>query len=73
VENGGTAGVDGIITPADVADAVVKGMEIVQFLILPHPQVEQYRAGKTENYDRWLGGMRKLRRRFTGLMDIKAS
>ena len=73
VENGGTAGVDGIITPAEVADAVVKGIEVGQFLILPHPQVDQYRAGKTENYDRWLGGMRKLRRRFTGLMDIKAS
>jgi NAD(P)-dependent dehydrogenase (short-subunit alcohol dehydrogenase family) len=73
VEKGGTAGVDGILTPADVADAVVKGIEVEQFLILPHPQVDQYRAGKTENYDRWLGGMRKLRRRFMGLMDIKPS
>jgi short-subunit dehydrogenase len=64
VEDGGTAGVDGVITPEDVAEAVVAGLGDERFLILPHPEVATYRARKTEDYDRWLGGMRKLRRRF---------
>ena len=64
VEEGGTAGVDGILTPDEVAEAVVQGLAAERFLILPHPQVADYRAHKAGDYDRWLGGMRKLRRRF---------
>ena len=64
VEGGGTAGVDGVIAPEAVAEAAVRGLEEERFLILPHPEVATYRARKTEDYDRWLGGMRKLRRRF---------
>ena len=64
VESGGTAGVDGILTPEQVADAVIAGLADERFLILPHTEVVQYRAHKAADYDRWLGGMRKLRRRF---------
>ncbi len=64
VEEGGTAGVDGILSPEQVADAVIDGLAAERFLILPHPQVADYRALKAADYDRWLGGMRKLRRRF---------
>ena len=69
-EGGGTAGVDGVITPADVAEAVIQGLEEERFLILPHTEVEQYRQNKAANYDRWIGGMRKLRRQF-GNPEIK--
>jgi NAD(P)-dependent dehydrogenase (short-subunit alcohol dehydrogenase family) len=62
--DGGTAGVDGVMTPAQVADEVIKGLAAEQFLILPHKEVIQYRQRKADDYDRWLGGMRKLRRRF---------
>jgi hypothetical protein len=48
-----------------VADAVVSGLDAESFLILPHPEVEEYRQNKARSYDRWLGGMRKLRRLFT--------
>ena len=48
-----------------VADAVVSGLDAESFLILPHPEVEDYRQNKARSYDRWLGGMRKLRRLFT--------
>lgn len=61
---GGTAGVDGVLSVEALADAVVKGLERESFLILPHPQVEAYRQHKAADYDRWLGGMRKLRRKF---------
>ncbi|AQA18240.1 short-chain dehydrogenase [Halioglobus japonicus] len=59
---GGTAGVDGVLSPTAVADSVVEGLANEQFLILPHPEVEQYRANKARDYGRWIGGMRKMRR-----------
>jgi hypothetical protein len=34
--------------------------------VLPHPEVLQYMRNKTDNYDRWIGGMRKLNRKFGG-------
>ncbi len=56
------AAVDGILTPAAVAEAVMGGLTKDAFLILPHPQVARYMSSKVENYDRWIGGMAKLRR-----------
>jgi NAD(P)-dependent dehydrogenase (short-subunit alcohol dehydrogenase family) len=53
---------DGVLTPEQVADETIKGLERESFLILPHPQVAAYIKNKAENYDRWLGGMVKLRR-----------
>ena len=62
--DGGTAGVDGVLSVEQVAEAVVQGLDTEKFLILPHAEVEEYRQRKALDYDRWLGGMRKLRRRF---------
>ncbi len=64
-DGGGVAGVDGMLSPEAVADAVVKGLAEESFLILPHPEVEEYRQNKARSYERWIGGMRKLRRLFT--------
>lgn len=50
------------IDPEDVAEAVVEGLDAERFLILPHPVVGQYFQNKANDYDRWLGGMRKLQR-----------
>lgn len=60
----GVASIDGMLEPEDVAEACVKAIAAETFLILPHPEVLDYMRRKTENYDRWLGGMRKLNRRF---------
>lgn len=53
---------DGVLTPDEVADAAVEGLSRETFLILPHPQVMGYMRNKVENYDKWIGGMAKLRR-----------
>ena len=53
----------GVISPDQVAEAVIEGIDAEQFLILPHADVEQFIQFKAANYDRWLGGMRKLRRK----------
>jgi len=65
-DDGGPQGVDGIISPEDVADSVVAGLAAESFLILPHEKVRLYTQRKISDYDRWLNGMRRLRRSFAG-------
>jgi NAD(P)-dependent dehydrogenase (short-subunit alcohol dehydrogenase family) len=65
-KNGGVAGVDGMLEPEEVAECVVEALDQERFLILPHPEVEEYMRRKTGDYDRWLRGMRKLQKRFLG-------
>jgi NAD(P)-dependent dehydrogenase (short-subunit alcohol dehydrogenase family) len=62
----GGADVDGIMTPEQVADCVVDGVANGQFLIVPHPEVVGYFQRKAGDYDRWIGGMRRLRRKLSG-------
>jgi NAD(P)-dependent dehydrogenase (short-subunit alcohol dehydrogenase family) len=54
---------DGDLSPAQVAEDAMRGIEQETFLILPHPQVLDYIRKKTENYDRWIGGMAKIQAR----------
>lgn len=56
---------DGILPAEAVADAVIEGLSAERFLILPHPQVLTYMQRKSSDHDRWLAGMRRLRRRFS--------
>jgi NAD(P)-dependent dehydrogenase (short-subunit alcohol dehydrogenase family) len=51
---------EGAIEPEELAEAVVKGLDEEKFLILPHPEVAKYFQNKANDYDRWIGGMRKL-------------
>ena len=60
------AALDGMLEPSDVAQACVEAIRERRFLVLPHPQVLDYIRMKTADYDRWLGGMRKLNRQFGG-------
>ncbi|MBR7832711.1 SDR family oxidoreductase [Actinospica durhamensis] len=50
------------ITPEAVADAVMAGLDGESFLILPHPEVAAYYAGRAADTDRWLAGMRRAQR-----------
>jgi hypothetical protein len=50
------------LDPETVAEEVVVGLAHERFLILPHPEVEQFFQNKANDYDRWLEGMRRLQR-----------
>jgi NAD(P)-dependent dehydrogenase (short-subunit alcohol dehydrogenase family) len=56
----GSAGVNGVLTPEQVAEDVVRTMRDEGFLVLPHPEVAKYFLNKAQDYDRWLGGMQKV-------------
>ena len=47
-----------------LADVVVEGLREERFLILPHAEVLEYMRRKTGDYDRWLGGMRRMRGKY---------
>ena len=53
---------DGIIEPEQLAATVVEAIREERFHVLPHPEVEEYVRRKGDNVDRWLVGMRRLRR-----------
>ena len=53
---------DGIIEPEQLAETVVEAIREERFHVLPHPEVEEYVRRKGDNVDRWLVGMRRLRR-----------
>ncbi len=59
-DQGGVAGVDGMMEPEAVADAALEGLRAERFLILPHPEVATYVERKAADPDRWLRGMRRL-------------
>ncbi len=53
---------DSALDPADVAQAWAVAAAEGRFLVLPHPEVGDYYVARATDTDRWLGGMRKLRR-----------
>ena len=57
---------DGIIEPDELAEVVIEALREERFHILPHPEVEDYVRRKGDDIDRWIGGMRRLRRRSLG-------
>ncbi len=63
-DGGGPQGVDGIMTPEQVADSVIGGLAAETFLILTHDQVRLYVGRKTSDYDRWLSGMRRFKQSY---------
>ncbi len=59
-DTGGPLVDDGILTPAEVAQAALAGIDRETFLILPHAKVADYMRVKADSYDRWLSGMAKI-------------
>ena len=52
-----------IMKPDAMAQTVVAALREERFHVLPHPEVEEYVRRKGDDIDRWLSGMRRLRRR----------
>ncbi|MEI7859314.1 MAG: SDR family oxidoreductase [Acidimicrobiales bacterium] len=55
-----TAGRDGMMLPAEVAQIVMEAVADERFLILPHPVVAEYEQRRAGDRERWLRGMRKV-------------
>jgi hypothetical protein len=52
------------IEPADVADALFKGIEEDRFLILPHPEVAGYYRARATTPDQWLTSMNHIQQKW---------
>lgn len=57
------------VEPEEVAEKAVEGLREERFLILPHPEVADFVQRKASDHDRWLDGMRRLRRQVFGTED----
>lgn len=60
----GVASIDGMMEPEVLCDAVIETLNKESFLVLPHPEVATYIQRKAGDYDRWLGGMRRLQTQY---------
>jgi NAD(P)-dependent dehydrogenase (short-subunit alcohol dehydrogenase family) len=55
-----TAASGRVLSPEEVADAVVEGLAEERFLILPHPEVAQYAQRKVTDPEGWQRAMHRL-------------
>ena len=60
IGTGGPASRDGVLEPADVAQACLDALREERFWVLPHPEVAEYHRRKATDVDRWLAGMRRF-------------
>ena len=60
------AAIDGMLEPEEVAEACIEAIREETFLVLPHQNVRKYMQLKTGDYDRWIAGMQKLNRAYSG-------
>lgn len=60
---------EGALEPDKVADIVVRGLAEERFLILPHPEVAEYFRRKSDDYDRWIRGMRRLQTKIQEMIE----
>jgi len=57
------ASVDGMLEPNVLVEKIQEGIDKKQFLILPHPEVQNYIDKKSSNYDKWISGMARLKQK----------
>jgi NAD(P)-dependent dehydrogenase (short-subunit alcohol dehydrogenase family) len=56
---GGVAAGDGIVEADEVARLCLEAVADNRFWVLPHPEVAEYVRRKSNDIERWLGGMRR--------------
>jgi NAD(P)-dependent dehydrogenase (short-subunit alcohol dehydrogenase family) len=54
---------DELLTPDDVAQALVDAIAADRFYVLPHPEVRAYYAHRAADPDRWIATMNKLQQK----------
>jgi len=59
------------VTPEQVADCLLQAMHLEQFLVLPHPDVGEFFAYKTQDYDRWLKQFARINEKLTRMQKKK--
>ena len=57
---------EGSISPEELADSVIEGLDKEGFLILPHPEVQRFIERKAGDYDGWLATMQGIRQNLLG-------
>ena len=57
------AALDGMLEPDFLVEKIQEGIDKKQFLILPHPEVQNYIEKKSTNYDKWISGMARLKQK----------
>lgn len=62
-----------ILSPRNVADCLIEGLQNDRFLILPHPEVHDYALKRATDMERWIKGMQKLKAKVdaSGSSDLK--
>ena len=53
------------VEPEHVADCLMEAMHLEQFLVLPHPEVGEFFAFKSQDYNRWLKQFARINEKLT--------
>jgi NADP-dependent 3-hydroxy acid dehydrogenase YdfG len=59
IEGASVLAAGAVLSPDQVADAVLDAMDTGRFLVLPHPEVATFEQQRASDRDRWLRGMRR--------------
>ena len=59
----------GLMEPDEVAATTLQALREDRFLVLPHPEVAEYEQRRAGDRQRWLAGMRRMRRSLLGAPD----
>ena len=60
---GGIAALDGMLEAEQVAEDVMVALKQKQYMIMPHIKVKDYLQAKAADYERWIKGMQRLRKK----------
>ena len=60
------------LIPEAVADDCIRAIQEERFMVLPHPEVATYFKRKADDYERWLGGMRRFREKLRSASQRKS-
>jgi len=55
-----------VLSPEEVAERVVEALAAERFLVLPHPEVTTFLAGKVADIDGWLAAMNRVQQKLEG-------